>query len=133
MAELDYAYLADYAAVQDGKLSAIGASFTHVVAVAIPTSMSIGIAGRIRTTSSERTAALTVRITAPDDGFDIELSGVVAAADAVRPYADGKLGLLFALNAQVPIMSEGLYTFDIEVNGKNSRRLAFSVETHPVS
>lgn len=133
MAELDYAYLADYAAVQDGKLSAIGASFTHVVAGAIPTGMSVGIAGRIRTSDHMRTAALTVRITAPDDTFDLELSGVVAAADAVRPYGDGKLGLLFALNAQVPVLAEGLYTFDIEVDGKHARRLAFDVEMPTVS
>lgn len=133
MAELDYAYLADFAAVQDGKISAIGASFTHVQTPSFPAAMTIGIAGRIRAHVGEGPVQVNVKVSAPDDSFDLELSGMLAPGDQLRPYGDGKVGLLFALNTQVPLLTEGLYTFDILVNGEEARRLAFDVETTPVS
>lgn len=133
MAELDYAYLAEFAAVQDGKLTAVGASFTHVAVPALPAGMSIGIAGRIRAHAGDDAVAINIKVTGPSDTFDLEMAGMLEAGGVVRPYGDGKVGLLFALNTQIPLMAQGLYVIDIALDGENARRLAFDVETASVS
>lgn len=126
MAELDYAFLADYAAVQAGKLTVIGASFTHVTLSSIPASIPLHVAGRIRAAEGERDIKLGIRVEAPGDGLKIEFDGTVNPGPDVLPY-DGKVGLLFALNIQLPVQSEGLYQVFVSV-GDKTRRLAFEAK-----
>lgn len=125
-AELDYAYLADYAQVSDGKITAVGASFTFVNVVEFPTIFPLAIAGRIRVPIAKDTVRMRIEITPPDGEYELALEGDLIASSP-KPY-DDKVGLLFAVNTQLPINKAGLFVFNIEVDGKFARRLAFEVE-----
>ncbi len=128
MAELDYAYLADYATVQDGKISAIGASFTHVRPPELPFLFSSAVAGRIRTSVSEGPVALAVEVRPPNEEFEFEVSGMISPGPDVRTYADGNIGLLFTLAMQLTLPASGLYVVNVKLEGEVARRLAFDVE-----
>lgn len=128
MAELDYAYLADYVVVQDGKLTAVGASFTFMRVPALGGELSVGIGGRIRSTVEQGTVEVNLRVTAPEDTFQIEFNGIIDAGPDARPYGDGKVGLLFALNAKLPAIAAGLYRVEVLLGGEVARELAFELE-----
>ena len=128
MAELDYAYLADFVALQDGKLTSVGASFTFAMVPSVPLQMQLGIGGRVRAKVDEGDVAIEIRIAAPNDSLMLTLSGDLRAGDMARPYGDGMVGLLFAINTPIPIEEPGLYTFDISIQGAPARRLAFEIE-----
>jgi hypothetical protein len=126
MAELDYAFLADYASVQGDKLTTVGGSFTYVQTPALPTAMRLFVAGRIRAKEHETDIKLTLRVTAPSPGIEIRFEGTASPGPSQRPY-DGKVGLLFAFEIPLMLQSPGLYEIFVSVDGKD-RRLAFSVE-----
>lgn len=128
MAELDYAYLADYVSIQEGKLTAIGASFTFVGVDSLPSSLDIGIAGRVRVDAGTRAVDMEVRISGPSDSHETTYRGELRPGETHRPYGNGTLGLLFALNAQMVLESSGLYEVNIYLEGEHARRLAFEVE-----
>ena len=127
MAELDYAFLADYAAVEDGKLSAIGASFTRVVVPGFPTQLRLHVAGRVRTEVSDWGCDLQVTVTAPDGSFQLEGSLALQAEDAV-PYRDDLVGLLFAVGMELPLQAPGLCEVRLQLDGEQVRMLRFEVE-----
>ncbi len=129
--ELDYAYLADFAQIQDGKLTAVGASFTHVTAVALPAVHMVYVAGRVR--CPEHFAGIDMRIEVVPPSGEYKIVGDVRIEHHgnVRPY-DGKMGLLFAVGLSVPVSATGLYEILIDVEGQRVRRLAFDVEMQSV-
>lgn len=129
MAELDYAFLAEYATVQGTKLTAVGASFTHVTVPGFPGVMRLFVAGRFRATVDEADVPISVRLVSPAPGIDIQLEGTLDPGPNLRPY-NGKLGLLFAVEIPVQLSSEGLYEVYVGTDGTdgNERRLAFAVE-----
>ncbi|TFC20061.1 hypothetical protein E3O19_01435 [Cryobacterium algoritolerans] len=127
MAELDYAFLADYAQIEGGKISALGASYTHAIVPSFPTAWITTVAGRIRADESEGPVDLGIKILPPDKSYEIGVSGPIEPGPDVRPY-DGKIGLLFTVTAQVPLTSPGLYEVLIFIGGEQVRRLAFNVE-----
>lgn len=133
MAELDYAYLADFAAVQEGKLNAIGASFTFVRVHQVPAIHTLFIAGRVRAGIEDGDVPISVQITPPDESYKIDMGGFLNAGPDAIPYGDGKVGLLFVVNAQLPLVATGLYTVIVSVEGNVARRLAFEVELVSVS
>ena len=79
MIELDYAFLAEYATIQDNKLTTIGASFTRMQVLTIPTEATLSVAGRIRTPSDIDELTLHVRATPPDQSY--QLDGSLALND----------------------------------------------------
>lgn len=125
MATLDYAYLADYAAVESGKLTAVGASFTHLRVPALPQARLVSIAGRARLPEAEDGFELSATISAPEGQWSIRLEGYVDAPDA-EPY-DGKKGILFAAQAMVTLTGEGLYVVEVFLDGESVRTLKFDV------
>jgi hypothetical protein len=127
MAELDYAYLADYAQIENGKISALGASYTHAHVQSLPVTWMTTVVGRIRATEGEGPVPISIKITPPNDAFEINVAGALQPGPGVRPYA-GKVGLLFTFTAQMPLTVEGLYEVLIFINEEQVRRLAFSVE-----
>lgn len=127
MAELDYAYLADYAQIENGKISALGASYTHAVIPHLPVSWMTSVVGRIRAAEDEGPVTVRIEIMAPEDGYTIRFESEIPRPADARPYR-GKVGLLFTVTAQLPIAAEGLYTVEIYVNDEHARRLAFEVE-----
>lgn len=130
MAELDYGFLAEYATVQGSKLTAVGASFTHVDAAVLPALMTVYVAGRIRAREDERDISLQIRLTPPGAGTPFAFSTTINPSADVRPY-DGKMGLLFAFGLPIQLAEEGLYTIFINVDGKD-RRLAFGLDLAPL-
>jgi hypothetical protein len=124
--ELDYAYLAEYATVQDGKITAVGASFTHVTVGSLPGNFPVTIAGRIRASEDVRGVDVAVEVIPPSNDFAFNLDGHINVVEPLRPY-EGKLGLLFALNLIVPLSTTGLYVINFLVDGELARRLAFDV------
>lgn len=127
MAELDYAFLAEYAQVDPtGKLTAVGASFTRVTPAGMPAAQLFFVAGRVRAREDEGPVALHVEITAPDKQLTIGLDSQLTAGPAVMPY-DGKVGLLFAIGTVLPLNRPGLYWVTVSLDGEEVRRLAFDV------
>jgi hypothetical protein len=129
VAELDYAFLADYAKVErSGTLTAIGASFTHVAATTLPTTHLMAVAGRVRSSIDAGTVGLTITITPPDtDRFTVTFGVELGPAPDARPYGEGRVGLLFAITTGVPLQSEGVYKVGLELEGSLARTLMFEV------
>lgn len=127
MAELDFAFLADYAAIQNGKLTAVGASFTHVRAATLPAMQTFSLAGRVRAQEDTPPIALGVAVTGSGGSYELELASVLRRQPEMLAY-DGKVGLLFAVTMNLPLLAEGLYVVRIRLDGEDVRRLAFEVE-----
>jgi len=125
--ELDYAYLADYATVADGKLSAIGASFTHAKVAPGVESMNLSLAGRFRAPEDTTGARVQVEVQGPGDRFNVKADAVIEVTNPGRPYG-GKIGILFAFNLTIPVVGTGLYVVTLYLEGEQVRRLAFDIE-----
>lgn len=126
MAELDYAFLADFASIQEGRLTAVGGSFTHMDVPMLPTRVEFSLAARVRVLEEEEPVELEVRISAPQSNSNLSVTGQVAAGPHARVY-DGKKGILVTFKAELLITYEELVTVDVVVNGQHARRLAFDV------
>lgn len=128
MAELDYAFLADFAKVEpNGTLTAVGASWTHLVSPELPAAHRMAVAGRIRAEIDEGAVGLRIDVHGPDGVFKLAAGSELVPGVASRPYGAGLVGLLFALDLQIPLPIAGMYTIYIEINGEQARRLAFEV------
>ena len=125
--ELDYAFLADYATVENGKLTAVGASFITIAAPTTPFHRAISIAGRVRLTENEEGFQLGIAISSPNDEWRADFGGYL---EGTQPQNyDGKQGVLFALQSTVPLPTPGLYAVDLTLNGAPVRTLKFDVVT----
>lgn len=132
MADLDYAFLADYTSVSEGKLTAVGASFTQAFVMGSPSALTFGIAGRVRGRMDEEAPELAITI-GGIAGFEVTTSTVLVPGPDARPYADGKVGLLFSLMTTLPVEADGLVTVDLALDGRHVRRLAFDVNVISMS
>lgn len=127
-AELDYAFLAEYAKTERGTITAIGASFTEVKAVSFPSVVDIAVAGRVRRPEDSEAPELSISISGPSDNgdpqieFDFKLEN---EDDAVR--YDGKVASVFVFRGPIYIAEPGLYECNIGIDGEQARRLAFEV------
>lgn len=127
-AELDYAFLAEYAKTERGTITAIGASFTEAKAVSFPSVVDIAVAGRVRRPEDSEAPELSISISGPSDNgdpqieFDFKLEN---EDDAVR--YDGKVASVFVFRGPIYIAEPGLYECNIGIDGERVRRLAFEV------
>ena len=126
MAELDYAFLADFAQVEGGKLSAIGASYTHASVDSLDGQWITTIAGRVRTTIDAPSSELAIRIVVPEL-YELAYTDELKVDQNARPYGDGAVGILFAATVALPIIAGGLYEVFISIDGVECRRLAFDM------
>ncbi|MCV7435740.1 DUF6941 family protein [Mycobacterium seoulense] len=122
MAELDYAYLAEFAQVIDGKLTAVNASFIAVT-TPVPAVFQFAVAGRVRAPVEAGIVDLAIQIVAPDDSTKITWQSELRT-DGHQVY-DGKVGILFALRTGVPLSTHGLFRIEISIDGEHARTLAF--------
>lgn len=130
VAELDYAFLAEYAKVEPGgNLTAVGASYTHLRVPTFPAGHLVSVAGRVRAHVGD-TPALRVVVVTPDESVRIETETQLAAAPDARPYGPGHgtIGLQFALSFVFPLPTPGLYNVDLLLDGDQVRHLAFTAE-----
>ena len=126
MAELDYAYLADFASIEGGRLTAVGASFTHMMVSALPSQASFAVAGRVRAPEGTPGFDLRLVITGPEQAWGLSLSGYIEANDSL-PY-DGKIGMLFAARLNVALTTRGVHAVEVHVNDEHVRTLKFAVD-----
>lgn len=126
MAELDYAYLADYARIQEGTITAVGASFTHMFTSRFPTQADVALAGRVRVVAGEKDPELEIVVASVKNDVTMTVTGVIAPGPQTFVY-DGKQGILFTLNIVVPMSEPDLVTVDVMLNGEKVRRLAFEM------
>lgn len=126
MIELDYAYLADFAKVEAGKLTAVGASYTHLRVPAMPAPHLVCVGGRVRLSEDIPSVELGISVQAPDEAWRIDIGGTLAAEAGTIPY-DGKKGLLFAAQIQIAITTAGIYAVELTLNGEHARTLKFNV------
>lgn len=124
MAELDFALLADYAAVVDGKLTIVGGSYTHVWSPEHDDSHQTYVAGRIRT--SEPTVELGISVAGPNRSY--ELATTAALSSNMVAYDGRHRTLIFAVRLDIPIVGPGLYEVNLRVDQEPVRRLEFSIE-----
>lgn len=125
MTELDYAYLADFAAVEAGRLTAVGASFTHMLVPSLPGPASFAVAGRVRAPEGTEGFDLRIVITAPAGAWELGMEGHIPAGTAL-PY-DGKVGILFAARTNIAVTTTGVHEVAVYVDGAHARTLKFDV------
>lgn len=130
MIELDYAFLANFAVVQAGTLTAVNASFTRLLVPQMPTTWSLAVAGRIRAPQDTGTIPMAIRVISPESRYSLTFGLDLAGDPGATPY-QGKLGYLFGLNVNVPLIGEGLYEVFVDIQGVEARRLAFDAVLAP--
>ncbi len=123
MAELDYAFLAEYAQITDGNLTVVNASFIYVK-VPVPTVFQLAVAGRVRAPADAGEVKVDIQFEGPEENaptvkFQLNLS------TEGNPVYNNKVGILFAVRAGVFLNTHGLYVATIDVDGKKARTLAF--------
>lgn len=130
MADLDYAFLADFAQVENGRLMVIGGSYTHATLrdQPLPASWITSVAGRVRMREGDGPVDLGIELGPDDGGYLINLGHVLTPDQAARPYADGKVGVLFAATLSIPILNAGTYTCRVSLDGEHVRTLRFEAE-----
>lgn len=131
MADLDYAFLADYAHVEGGKLSALGASYTHAEVASTNNLWVTSVAGRVRSVVDAPPIDLSIRVVGPGDAYEISTAAVIEVGPEARPYGDGKVGILFAQTFAIPILMPGLFHVQLSIDGELVRTLAFDVSVGP--
>ena len=123
MADLDFALLADYAAVEHGKLNILGGCYTHVRQDQ-PGTHETYVAGRIRTTGNEAQISLGVSVAAPHNLYQITTESPVPAPEG--PTYDGShKSLVFAARLAVPLVKSGRYEVTLSINAEPVRTLVF--------
>lgn len=128
MAELDYAFIADFASVESGKLTAVGASYTVVRVPSFPAMHPFAVAGRVRAEAGANNIDIKVTIQPPLASPAITIQGKLTPDDANPMIYDGKIGILFALMNVVMLVGPGLAEVLVEIDGQQLRRLAFDVQ-----
>lgn len=127
MAELDYAFVADFARVESGKLTAVGASYSQVSVEAFPATHFFAIAGRVRAAADTAPIDLRIIVRPPADGPTVIMRGTMTPESGPIAY-DGKIGVVFAVTNILLIAGPGLVEIFIEIDGEQQRRLAFDVQ-----
>lgn len=125
MAELDYAFVADYATISDGKLSVIGGSFVELTVPAFPSAQSIAVVGRLRAKEDFEPFALTLEFRLPG-GDEFEVTATIEPRNVDHVY-DGKSAVLFCINQGLRFDAQGLVEVNLAVDGRHARTLKFDV------
>jgi len=108
MAELDYAFLADFSQIQDGKLTVVGGSYTHVKRPIFPADHLLCVAGRVRVPEPGDGVGISITVAAPEESYRLGVAGQLLA-EPNTPRYDGKIGLLFSVSTMIPVPIAGLY------------------------
>jgi hypothetical protein len=128
VAELDYAFLAEYAKVEPGgNLTAVGASYTHLFVPAFPNQHLVSVAGRVRAAVGE-SPSLRITFQTPNETFQMQADVQLNAVPDARPYGPAldMVGLQFAMSFVVPLPTQGLYEVHLALDEVHVRMLAFT-------
>lgn len=127
VAELDYAFVAEYAKAELGKLTVVGASYTKVRVASFPAGHLLAVAGRLRAPEDVDTIAALVRIKTPSVNSPLLEFRLELHPGPESDRYDGKVAILFALNTSLILTEPGLCEITFDVDGVRQRRLAFEV------
>lgn len=128
--ELDYAMVAEFAQVQNNRLTMVGASFTQLFTAQFPVNLSFSVAGRVRVPDEMPGFNFDITARLPnipgEEAFEMQINGHYFTDPNVHRYA-GKHGMLFAVGMNIPAFSPGIAEIFIDLQGKRVRRLAFDI------
>ncbi|MFC0314466.1 DUF6941 family protein [Gordonia phosphorivorans] len=128
MPELDYAFLADYATITDGKITAVGASFIDMKVPSTPFAVSLCVAGRVRADEGFAPFDMALSFDLPGDSPVFTINGTIDSSMTDHVY-DGKSAVLFCISQPLAILEPGLVTLTITLNEDVVRVLKFEVIT----
>ncbi|MBT9293648.1 hypothetical protein KKP62_01540 [Rhodococcus sp. GOMB7] len=126
MTELDYAFVAEFAKVDEGKLTVVGASYLEVRVPHFPYHHVVAVAGRIRSNRDAEPFPFKVSFNAPGTEAELVIEGTIDPAGSPQLYGD-KAGILFSVTNTVLLTGPGLCEIFIYIDGEQVRRLAFDV------
>lgn len=127
--ELDYAFLASYAAIRGGSLTALDASFTSMRIPQTQSKIEFSLAGRIRADAQAKTVPLRIEIYLPEDLAVAAVDTELPTTDAVR--YDNKAGVMFAFRFSLPTIKTGLYIVRVFIDEQVARELKFDLIREP--
>ncbi|AXK88622.1 hypothetical protein SAMN05421776_12331 [Nocardia farcinica] len=127
MAELDYAFVADFATVEGGKLTAVGASYTMVAVSTFPVQHAFAVAGRVRAPEETETIEVSITVKPPREAPEVIMRGTLLSHRNHVTVYDGKIGIVFAAQNVIQLTGPGLVEVFVDVDGQRERRLAFEV------
>jgi hypothetical protein len=111
MAELEFAFLAEYVRLDaGGTWSALGAGFTTIWASALPAQQIFSVAGRLVLDPDEESASVQISITGPDEAFRIVSQALVTprGGPLFDTDEDGRVPVTFASGGVLALPSLGL-------------------------
>jgi hypothetical protein len=123
MAELDYAFLAEFAQITNGNLTAVNASFIDIK-TPVPSVFPLAVAGRVRAPADADEVRVTITFATSDENGP-NITWQLNLRTEGHPVYDNKVGILFTVRSAVPIPTHGLYLFTIEIDGEVARTLRF--------
>lgn len=126
MANLDYAFLADYATVDGGRLSAHGMSFTEISTATFPLVRPLYVAGRLRSEIDFEPFQMSIDLNLPGEGPDFEVTSTVDTSMIDHTY-NGKCGVLFSFCHIMVIPEPGIVEVKVRIEGNVVRVLKFEV------
>ncbi len=123
--ELDYAFLAGYAAIRNGSLTALDASFTEMRVPQTQQKIEFSLAGRIRADAQAQAVPLRIEVVLPGDYAVAVVDVALPTSNAVR--YDGKAGVMFSFRFNLPAVNLGLHVIRVSVDGGTPRELKFDL------
>ncbi|EEI16310.1 DUF6941 family protein [Corynebacterium lipophiloflavum] len=124
-AELDYAFLAEYAKTESGTLTSVGASFTEVQGQSYPAMMELSVAGRVRRAEEDTAPKLSIRFFKDGEEDDLVFAERVLEDEDNAVKYDGKVASVFVLRGPIFMEAPGLYKCELALDDKPVRVLAF--------
>lgn len=123
-ADLDYAFLAEFARTQDGTITAVGASFAQTRSSGFPAMMKLYLAGRVQWPANESAPSILIEVHGPGESPTTEFSSTLESPeDAVRH--EGKIATVFVFSGPLVLSEPGIYVCRITLDGEFVRHLAF--------
>lgn len=122
--QTDAFILADHVQLSEGKLYLSGGGWNRLTVEHVPIRRRVGLAVGLRIDPAEAGARHSFRIDMETPGDPIELG---RGQFEVEPFEGPSEVFLIAINADLPIESEGRYELVLATNGSEMKRIAFQV------
>lgn len=125
MASIDFAVLAEFARTdENGLFTIVQGGFTDIAKPSFPGNQQVALALRINVDDGEESINIGVIYRAPENAYQIRAAGVTHSLADLPPERNA-----FAVVAGIilPLPTPGIYSVDVELNGKIARTLTFNV------
>ncbi len=126
MAELDFATLAEFAKVDSGGLTIIGAAAAAVDGTLLPTQTVMFVAGRFWFNPDDHPLQLSVVARDPARSYEVSVDGVIEPNVASTLVA-GRYSVAFVAVLTIPILTLGWHSIDLRGAGDLIKAMGFEV------